>query len=224
MSSASLIVALSGPPAQVVLGGKEMVTAHACIAGSQPVNIVLAAQAGTACGDALLTKKQDDLLIASGGIQLDEEGNTPLITASVICDAHPDQYLNEVVVVGRVGGDVRMAESGKSACRSIAVNRYHKPPDAEEPVEETDWYPIRGFGLNRDKLERVGKGALLEISGILSQMTSANETAYCEVRARNIRIHKAGAAGNPAAGTNAVGYDQDAFNGDDGIGLSADWA
>jgi single-stranded DNA-binding protein len=142
----------------------------------------------------------------------------------VICDAHSDQYLNEVVVVGRIGGDVRLAESGKSACRSIAVNRYRKDPDSAEPIEETDWYPIRGFGLNKDKLERCSKGALVQVAGVFSQMTSAKDEAYCEIRARSIRVHRAGSGGNPAAGTTAVGYDQESFMGStDPVGTLNDW-
>lgn len=225
MSYASLIVALADQPTKQSFDGKELICAHAAIQGSQPVNIAVQAIPGTAPGDALLSKQQGALLITSGAVSLIDDGNTPLITASVVCDGHPDQYLNEVVVVGRIGGDVRMAESGKSACRSIAVNRYRKSPDSDEPVEETDWYPIRGFGLNRDKLERAAKGSLVEVTGIFSQMTSAKDEPYCEIRARNIRIHRSGGGGgNPAAGTTATGYDQVAFMGEpDDIGLGNDW-
>jgi len=224
MSYASLIVALQDQPAKQTLDGRELICARAAIQGSQTVDIALQAIPGTASGDALLTKQQGALLIASGAVSLIDDGNTPLITTSVICDAHPDQDLNEVVVVGRIGGDVRLAESGKSACRSIACNRYRKPSDSDEPIEETDWYPIRGFGLNKDKLERASKGALVQIAGVFSQMTSAKDESYCEIRARNIRIHRAGTGGNPAAGTTAAGYDQESFMGsDDVVGTTNDW-
>jgi single-stranded DNA-binding protein len=226
MSCASLIVALADQPTQQPFDGRELICAHAAIQGSQPVNIALQAIPDTAAGKALLTKQQGALLIVSGALSLIDDGNTPLITASVVCDAHPDQYLNEAMIVGRVGGEVRLAESGKSACRSIAVNRYRKSADSGEPIEETDWYPIRGFGLNKDKLERAGKGALLQVSGIFSQMTSAKDEAYCEIRARHIRVHlsSGGGGGNPAAGTTAAGYEQESFMGSaDDIGTNSDW-
>jgi single-stranded DNA-binding protein len=225
MSYASLIVAMTDQPTQQSFDGKELICAHATVQGSQPIHIAVQAIPGTAPGDALLAKKQDDLLIVSGAVSLIDDGNTPLVTASVICDAHPDQYLNEVVIVGRLSGETRLAGSGKSACRSIAVNRYRKKSDDAEPVEETDWYPIRGFGHNRDKLERVAKGSLVQVAGIFNQMTNAKDEPYCEIRARNIRVHRSGGSGgNPAAGTKAAGYDHESFMGSaDSIGTNSDW-
>jgi single-stranded DNA-binding protein len=214
MSYASLIVALADQPIAGSVDGRELIRARAAVQGSQPVDVALQAIPGSAPGDALLSKQQGNLLIVSGEICLVNDGNTPLITTGVVCDAHGDQYLNEVVVVGHVGGETRVAESGKSASRAIAVNRYRRSPDSEEPIEETDWFRIRGFGYNLEKLERVGVGALLQVSGSLSQMTSAKGDPYCEVRARSIRVHRnKGGGGNPAAGTTAAGYDQESYMG-----------
>jgi single-stranded DNA-binding protein len=225
MSYASLIVALEDQPTTTTLDGREVIHVPAAVQGSQPVSVVLRAISGTASATALLAKKSGDLLIASGEVCLINDGNTPQITTGVVCDAHPDQYLNEVVVVGHVGGECRMAESGKSASRSIAINRYVRQPDTEDPVEITDWYRIRGFGYNLEKLERILTGALIQVSGSLSQMTSAKGEPYCEVRARSIRIHRnKGGGGNPAAGTTAVGYDQESYMGTpDDIGTTSDW-
>lgn len=214
MSYASLVVALTDQPTAGSVDGRELIQVRAAVQGSQPVDVALQAIPGSAPGDALLSKQQGSLLIVSGEICLVNDGNTPLITTGVICDAHPDQYLNEVVVVGHVGGETRAAQSGKSASRAIAVNRYRRSPDSEEPIEETDWFRIRGFGYNLEKLERVSVGALLQVSGSLSQMTSAKGEPYCEVRARSIRVHRnKGGGGNPAAGTTAAGYDQEAYMG-----------
>lgn len=224
MAYASVILSLSEPPSQQEVDGKTLIVSRGAIPGSQAVDMALQAVSGTASGDALAAKQQGDLLIASGAVSLVEDGNLPLVNASVLCNAHPDQFLNEVCVVGRIGGDVRLAESGKSACRSIAVNRYRRPPEGQEPIEETDWYPIRGFGLNRDKLERVNKGSLVEVSGIFTSMSNADGKPYVEIRARNIRVHRSGGGGNPAAGTSATGYDQESFMGSEDLGTNADWS
>jgi single-stranded DNA-binding protein len=214
MSYASLIVALADQPSTTTVDGRELIRARAAVQGSQPVDVALRAIPGSASGDALLSKQQGNLLIVSGEICLVNDGNTPLVTTGVVCDAHDDQYLNEVVVVGHVGGETRAAQSGKSASRAIAVNRYRRSPGSDEPIEETDWFRIRGFGYNLEKLERVNVGALLQVSGSLSQMTSAKGEPYCEVRARSIRIHRnKGGGGNPAAGTTAAGYDQESYMG-----------
>jgi single-stranded DNA-binding protein len=225
MSYASLIVALADQPTTRNLDGRELIHATAAIQGSQPVDIALQAIPGTASGDALLTKQQGALLIASGEVCLIDDGNTPLITAGVICDAHPDQYLNEVVVVGHVGGEARMASSGKSASRSVATNRYRRRAGGVDPIEETDWYRIRGFGFNLEKLERINTGALVQVTGSFSQMTSAKGDPYCEIRARAIRVHRnKGGGSNPAAGTTAAGYDQESYMGSaDDIGTTTDW-
>lgn len=224
MAYASVILSLSEPPSEREVDGKTLVVSRGAIPGGQAVDIALNAISGTPSGDALAAKQQGDLLIASGAVSLIDDGNLPLVSASVLCNAHPDQFLNEVCVVGRIGGEPRLAESGKSACRSIAVNRYRRPPEGEEPIEETDWYRIRGFGLNKGKLTRVDKGSLVEVSGIFTSMSDADGKPYVEIRARNIRVHRSGGGGNPAAGTSATGYDQESFMGSDDLGTNADWS
>lgn len=226
MSYATLIVALADQPAAATVNSKEVIAVRSQLQGRESLPVALHAPAGSAAAEALQGKTSGDLLIASGDVTLADEGSIPLITASVVCGAHADQYLNEVCIVGRIGSDSRTAESGKSTKRSIAVNRYRRDPATGEVLEETDWYGIRAFGFLKEKLERFDKGALIEVAGVFAPMTNAAGNTYCEVRARSIRAHKGGKGGaNPAAGTTAAGYDQSAFMGSpDDIGDSSDWA
>lgn len=223
VSYASVIVTLDDQPVPMVVDGKEFIGARASIPGAQPVNLSIRTRATSAAAKALQAKDAGTRIIASGDVALNPEGTEPVITAFVICDAHPDQYLNEVVIVGRIGGSSRVAESGKSTKRSIAVNRYSKAADSDEPVEHTDWYGVRAFGFTKDRLEAADKGALVQVAGTFDQLTNAKQQAFCEIKARSLRIHKGrkGGAPNPASGTAAAGYDQESFMGSDDI--PADW-
>lgn len=225
VSYASVIVALADQPVAIVADGKEFLSAAASIQGSQPVKVSIRARATSSAAKALQAKATGDLLIASGDISLAPDNGVPVITATVVCDAHTDQYLNEVVIVGRIGSDSRLAESGKSVKRSVAVNRYLKASDSDEPVEITDWYGVRAFGFTKQKLEAAGKGALVQVTGVFDQLTNAKQEAFCEIKARSIRVHKGRKAGgnDPASGTTAAGYDQESFLGD-ADDIAANWS
>lgn len=215
MSYASTVVCIGGPPQQLAINGKEFVSAPALITGSNAVKLQIQARADSTAGKFLATKKATDLVIASGDTALDENGSHPVITASVICDAHPDQYLNEIVIVGRIGSEARDAESGKSTKRSIAVNRYQRDPATEEIVELTDWFGVRAFGFTKQRLQTADKGALVEVTGMIDQLTNAKGEDFCEIKARSIRVHKGrkGGGANPASGKAVAGYDSESFMG-----------
>ena len=218
MSYASSIITLSADPAPATTDGRDYFQALAVIRGQEPVNVLLRTHANRVAAKALAGKQHGDHLVVSGELALEQPDNDlPIITAAVVCNATDDQYLNEVVIVGRVGSDPKEAESGKSTRRSVAINRYvrSEDPDATEPVEITDWYQIRAYGFVKDRLEAADKGALIEINGCFVQMSSAKGDAYCEVKARMVRVHRGSkGAGNPAAGTSAAGYDHDSFQGE----------
>lgn len=222
MSYASVIVALADQPVAAIADGKEFITANATILGAQPVNLAIRAYATSSAAKALQGRSSGDLLIASGEVLLNDSGSAPIITAAVLCSAHNDQYLNEVVIVGRIGSESRIAESGKSAKRSVAVNRYFSDPATQERVEVTDWYGVRAFGYTKDKLESLQKGSLVQVAGAFDQLTNAKQEAFCEIKARSIRVHRSRQNANPAAGTSAAGYDQESFQGtpDD---IATDW-
>lgn len=214
MSYASCVLALAEPPVTTVIDGREYLMARAAICGSSPVSLLLRAYPSSSAAKALATKTASELLLVSGEVQLNAENTEPVLDAFVVCNANETQYLNEVCIVGRVANEFRQTESGKSGKRTVAVNRYRKNPETEEPEELTDWFGVRGFGFNRDKLERLDKGSLVEVSGSFEQLTNAKQEPYCEIKARSIRIHKRrGGNRNAAAGTSAAGYDQDSFNG-----------
>lgn len=223
MSYASCVLALADAPIASVIDGREYLTAKAAICGQQPVSLLLRAYPASTAAKALTTKAAGELLLVSGEVQLNGDSTEPVLDATVVCNATDTQYLNEVCIVGRIASDYRQTESGKSGKRTVAVNRYRKNPETEEPEELTDWYGVRGFGFNREKLEKIAKGSLVEVSGCFEQLVNAKKEPYCEIKARTIRVHK-GRSGsrNAAAGTTAAGYDQDSFNGspDD---ISDDW-
>lgn len=217
MSYASSIIALSEKPETRSADGKDYVQAAAVICGQDPVSVLLRAYAGSVAAKALAERNTNDRLIVSGEASLQQpDGDLPIVTTSVVSSATDDQYLNEVVIVGRIGSEAKDAESGKSTRRSVAVNRFFRNPDPtiEEPVEVTDWFSIRAFGFTKDRLSAADVGALVEINGCFTQMTNADGKPYVEVKARLVRVHRGSKGGsNPAAGTSAVGYDHESFQG-----------
>lgn len=221
MSYASVLLHLGCQPHEQTQSGRAFLAATGSIPGTQPVELTLLAYPDSPAAKALQGHTPGDILIASGEVVLDEDNNAPIITAAVICDGHQDQYLNEVVVVGNVGSEARIAESGKSAKRSIAVNRYLVDPATEERTEKTDWYGVRCFGFNKEKLERISTGSLVLVAGSFNQLTNADGGQFCEIKARNVRVLKNRQL-DPGAGTTAAGYDQSTFNGnpDD---INTDW-
>lgn len=208
MSTATLVVALAAPPADIQIGGKQALEAFAAINSKDSAHVLLQCLAGTAAANAFATKKPNDLLIVSGDLTLDEKGATPLLYTRVICGATADQYLNEISIVGRIAGDARVSESAKSCVRSVAVNRY------VAGEELTDWFKVRAYGFFKDKLEQAPKGALVSISGILEQRTSREGQPYPEIKARIIKLHgkpKGASAADPSAGK-AAGYSAEDFS------------
>jgi len=213
MGYASAVIALGAKPSAATHECKEYLESVAVICGEPSVNIVVRTYAGSSAAGIFKDKDPGDRLLVSGEICLDPDGNVPILTATVICAGHSDQYLNEIVVVGNLGGAARDSDSGKSIKRSIAANRHYRDPAQDEPVEVTDWFGVRAYGYNKDRLESIEKGSLLEVTGSLAQMINASGVPFCEIKARAIKVHRSARALNPAAGTTAVGYDQDAFNG-----------
>jgi single-stranded DNA-binding protein len=224
MSYATATVTLTGALTPGVEAGKESFSALAEIPGDPAVRVQLWIPATASSLKHLQEAKTGDRLLVSGPLSLAEEGNLPRVTALVVCPASQEQYVSEALVVGRIGSDTKTAESGKSAKRSLAVNRYRRDPETDETIEETDWYTVRAFGFNMQKLERLNKGALVQVAGTLSQMTSAKGELYSELKARSITVHKnrKGGQPDPAKGTKATGYDADAFMGD-ADDISLDW-
>jgi hypothetical protein len=221
VSYASAVVVLTDAPRQHVENGREFVTVSAQVPSDQrPIPVLVRAYADSAAAKALTEKAAGARLLISGDVQLTKEPEQPLITATVICPAYDDQYLCEVSLVGRVGGEPRDAD--KSTKRSIAINRYLPNPDGGDPIEETDWFGCRAFGKTKDRFSKVDIGSLVQVSGSFSQMANAKGEPYVEVKVRGLRTHKGGkGGGNPAVGTAAVGYDQASFEGNDDI--SSNW-
>lgn len=224
MSYATATVILTGALTSMIDNGKESFCAAAEIPGDPAVRVQLWAPASASALKQLQEAQPGDRLIVSGPLSLTDTGNLPRITALVVCPATAEQYLSEAVLVGRIGSDTKLAESGKSAKRSVAVNRYRRNPETDETVEETDWYPVRAFGFNMQKLEGLAKGALIQVAGTLAQMTSAKGEAYPELKARSITVHKGrkGGQNDPSKGSKATGYDAEAFMGDP-ADISLDW-
>lgn len=230
VSFAAAVVVLKDDPTQHTDNGREFVTAAAEIPSSQrPIPVLVRAYGDSAAANALLERKSGARLLVSGDVALSKsdeaadpdrkEPEQPIITATVVCPGYDDQYLCEVSIVGRVGSEPR--EADKSTKRSVAINRYLPNPDGGDPIEITDWYGCRAFGKTRERFSRVDIGALVQVSGSFSQMTSASGSPYVELKIRSLRVHKGRGNSNPAGGTAAVGYDQASFEG--GNDIHNDW-
>lgn len=205
MPHATFVVQLTAPASPIQVGGAEVLATTAQLAGPTPIPVLLQARAGSAAATALAAYPAQALLIASGDLALDSAGNTPVLTARVLCKAYSDQYLNEAFLIGRLGGEARAAESGKSCSRALAVNRY------AAGEELTDWWRLRGYGWANERLAAMAKGALTEVTGMLELRTNKDGASYCELKIRTLKAHakaKGASSGspNPAAGTSAAGY------------------
>lgn len=220
VSYATLVVALNAVPQVMAVNGKELLETGAKTAHADPADLTVRVIAGSAVAAAFATKQQNQRLIVSGDLILDADKG-PVLYARVICDAADDQFLNEVMVVGRIAGEPRSAESGKSASRSLAVNRF------VNGEEVTDWFKLRGFGYWKERLENAPKGALVSVAGFLDQRTNKEGKPYTELKVRSLRTHaksKGGGGGaNPAAGTTAAGYAAEDFSGE-GAAMPFDWS
>lgn len=207
--------------------GKRYLHHHGFIPSQEPVAIVLelkpdgeVAKAITEPGHYLIAgelRKQQ--VTKENG---EKGGEFPVVRVFVASPAAEGQFLNEVSIVGRIGGEAREASSGKSSRVGVAVNRYRQVAGQDKPEELTDWFTCRGFGYTKEKLEKVGKGALVELQGCLSQLENKDGEPYFEVRLRSLRSHGKGSGGSargvaPAAESEGAvaGYSEESFAGAD---------
>jgi single-stranded DNA-binding protein len=214
MAVASLVVVVDAQPKPVLVNERECLELSGVVAGASPVAVKVRCSTTGSVSTALSGATIGAPALVSGEISLDPEGSTPIIMTNTYCPASVEQYLNSVLLCGHIGGEPRFAESGKSVRRSIALNRYHRPAEGGDFIEQTDWFHIRAFGFLKDKLSNFPTGGLLEVSGSFEQMTSSSGDHYAEIKCRSLRLHKGKrAAANPAKGTAAVGYEQSDFEG-----------
>lgn len=208
MAYCTLAVALAAAPALAIARDKEVWECTANTTAPEPVNLLLRFRNGSKVAQVFATKANGARLIISGDLSLeDDPGNFPVVTGHMLCDAHEDQFVNEVVLIGRLSKESKVTETQKSASRSLAVNRYIGRD------EHTDWFRLRGYGYSKDKLINAPKGSLVSAHGCLEQRKNRDGNPYLEVKCRNVRVHNKAKGGlsNPAAGTSAAGYDQEDF-------------
>lgn len=209
MSTATFIVALAAAPVVHTVNNKEYLEVCAQTAERDPLNLMVRTAAASNPAKGLIDKQAGDRLIVSGDLNLSSDGNTPELYARVVCDATPDQYLNEVTIVGRLASEAKVTSSAKSCSRSVAVNRYARDQ------EVTDWFPVRGYGHAMERLSQAPKGSLVSIAGCLEQRTNRDGQPYCELKVRSLRVHnRSKGQANPATGTSAQGYAHEDFTGD----------
>lgn len=210
-STATLTVALAAQPVGTTIGEKEVVEVFASIRHHEQLPLLLRTYANREPATALLSKTNGDLLLVTGELSLDQNGDIPVLMAWSLCAAYENQYFNEVTLIGRATSAVRSSESNLSSSRTLGVNRFLN----REPV--TDWFKVRGFGRAKEDLEKLDKGTLAAVNGTLSSCTNAQGKPYCEIKARKVKpIAKpsgssSGRGPNPAAGTAAAGYSHDDF-------------
>lgn len=220
MAYASLTLRLGAPAVPTVFEGIEIIEAAAQTTTGEPAPVILRARSGAAVSKALAERQTDDLVIVNGDLALDQEGGIAVLNLRTLCVAYPDQFLNDVVLVGRLSGNFKVAE--KSVSTSLATDRFVN----REPV--TDWFRIRFYGGQADRLQTVPKGSLLTCCGMLDSRTNKEGNPYPEIKGRTFRVIRKGkgsSAGtpNPAAGTAAVGYDQADFEQDDENSFPMNW-
>lgn len=206
MSTATFIVALAAAPAACTINGREVLEVYVTTPTRDPLQLLVRTAAASNPAKGLIGKQAGDRLIVSGDLTLSPDGDTPELYARVVCDATAEQYLNEVMLVGRVASDAKVTDSAKSCSRSVAVNRYVKDQ------EITDWFILRGYGYAMERLSQAPKGALVSVSGCLEQRTNRDGKPYCELKVRDFRVHnRPKGTANPAAGTSAQGYAHEDF-------------
>jgi hypothetical protein len=209
VSYCTIVVALAAPPVQAVADGKEVLEAYATTTSSEPVSLLVRVRVGSNPAKVFATKTKGDRLIVTGDLVLSDDGNEAILYARVTCNATEEQFLNEVLVVGRLSSTAKVTESAKSCSRSVAVNRRVNGNDL------TDWYRVRGYGYSMEKLKEMPKGALVSVSGTLEQRTNRQGDPYLEIKARNLRVHSKPKSGpDLAAGTTATGYSHADFTGE----------
>ncbi len=215
MSYASLLTSLQDKPAPVTVDGRECLTATAVTPDAQKLRALLIVRSDSSCAANFSAMEAGGLIICSGDLALDDDGNLPVVTVRSLCTGYEGQFLNEVCVTGRLSGNVKAAD--KSVSTSMAANRL------AGGEEHADWFRIRGFGHNKTLLEEAPKGALVTVAGILEQRSNAAGETYTEVKARVIRLHARAKGHDHAEGTDAAGYSQSDFEGDAGLALPDNW-
>lgn len=213
VSFCTIVVALAASPVAAVADGKEVLEAYAETTTDEPVNLLLRVRSGTSPAQRFAAKSKGDLLIISGDLILSTDGNQPIILIRTLCNAQPDQFVNETLIVGRLSSDAKESPSSKSVSRSVAVNRY------VNQEEITDWFRVRAYGYSKDRLQQADKGSLVSVSGVLEQRRNRDGAPYPELKVRQIKVHNKSRAGSgstkdPAAGTSAVGYSHSDFTED----------
>ncbi len=207
MSTATLVVALAAQPAETVAHGKQVLEVFAATNGKDQVPVLLRCASGSKTAEALKTKTAGQTLIIAGDLLL--EDSQTVVFIHTLCDVSPDAYVNQVTVTGRLAKEARVAESNKSASRSLAINRM------VNGEEVTDWFTLRGYGYVMDRLISLPVGTLAMVEGTLDLRTNREGKPYSEVKGRSIRAFERGrgskGSSNPAAGTKAVGYDHEDF-------------
>lgn len=204
MTTACVIASLAAEPVVCDSTGRETLESFAQTTSSDPCSFLLRTFSGSRNATFLSSCQAGQLLILAGDLTLQED--TPVIYAHALCKAEPDQYLNEIVLVGRIAGENKVTASGKSASRSLAVNRFVKGE------ELTDWWKIRGYGdYMLERLNKVPKGSLVSVTGCLEQRFNQNKQPYPEIKIRSIKLH--GKSKPKTSESNASGYAPEDFNG-----------
>jgi single-stranded DNA-binding protein len=215
LATASILTTVSAKPELSSVYGVEMATCDTLTADSQKIPLFVKARPGSTVANTLLAQDVGNLVILTGDLQLDDDGNLPALVLRSLCKGYPDQFLNEVAVTGRLSGQIR--EADKSDSTSIAVNRL------ENGEEKVDWFRIRCFGLNRERLVEAPKGALATASGILEMRTSKDDKPFIEVKTRVLHLHAKPRGHDAAEGKEAAGYANADFDGSDAPAMPTDW-
>ena len=196
-----------------------MVEAFASTNSETPVNFLIRARAGSNVASSLLQKQKDQFLLVTGELIPDRDKGETVLLIRTVNDAFEGQFINEANVMGRCSGKIR--EAPKSSSTGVAVNRY----DATQPDDKPDWFNIRGFGKLKDRVNKLTKGDLVEVSGMLTAASNKEGRQYLEVKTRFLKVHKKSSGGgsghsNPAPNSNAAGMDDSDFQGDDDMPFS----
>lgn len=219
MAYATLTLQLGAPATPAVFEGYEIIEAVAQTNTPNPSPVILRVKSGSGASKRLADCAANDLIIANGDLALDPTDGTPFVYLRTLCGSQTDQFINDVIVVGRLSGNFKIAE--KSVSTSVASERYAN----RESI--TDWIRVRYYGGAADRLQTVPKGSLLSCCGMLESRTNKEGKPYPEVKGRNFRVILKGKGGssvpNPAAGTSAAGYDHADFEQDDDNAFPANW-
>lgn len=221
MAYASFTLRLGASAVPTVAEGTEILEAAAQTTSPDGASVLLRARSGTGVSKSLAEQQAEQLVIAHGELSLDPESGAAVLMIRELCKAYADQYLNNVVLVGRLSGNCKVAQ--KSVSTSLASDRYVN----HEGV--TDWFRVRFFGGNADRIQNAAKGSLVTCSGCLESRTNKDGLPYPEIKGRSFRVIQKGGSGssssapNPAAGTTAAGYEQSDFEEVDEGSFPLEW-